>query len=335
MSVKKLIPDAITLVAAAMPAILTDTAAAMADTFTIDLADILETNLPPVQTTDETTGETVTYAPVGMNEDGQWLLDADPAQLGTLALVIHYDSAVTVPAASGEPLATPTKAYLINLPSGRELFTDSKLTEARDKLLSAHFLASARKIAKAHAGGETQLVIDRTGALLSVTGRGGAAKLEAAYSVMFKSLQQVILLQAKQLSAKLRERSQHAKARDIENVFSASRLNKADLRAAFSSKAAAEALFPSLPQAQWEALLRMAIDAAPRFAPRMPVKDPNDPTGRKTLKDAEGKTVTQIVPKPQSPVVFSQWLATRDQADWTPPTADDSTAITFDGLSLS
>lgn len=331
MTAKKLIKDAAFLAAPFALTALQDTAAILADNFAVDLADIIKTNLPTVTETDEDGTETV-YATIGQDEAGLWTIEADAADIGALVLVTVYDPVKsTQPDPTQAPLAVPTTVYLLNLPNAVDMFNNVKLTEARDELVTRHMLAAGRKIARMDQTSEAPLVVDRSAALLTVTGRGGANKLEAAFNIMFKAIQHVILSQAKTLASRLREAGKAAKARDIENTFAASRLNKATLKAAFQSKEAAEYHFPSLPQAQWEALLKMAIQAAPNFAPLVPVKD--EASG-KPLKNAEGKTVTQKTPKPQSPAIFQQWLATRDAASFDQP-SDDLPALQFDGLDIA
>jgi hypothetical protein len=333
MALKRIYKDQAFLNPALAPAVLQDMAQTMADTFAIDLADLLRTNIPGMKETDPETGEEMEYPAIGLDEAGLIQIAADPASLGALALVISYgpETDFVQPDPEAAPMAVPRAVYLLNLPSVADMFGNAKLAEARDDLMRRHLVAAARKIVREDEKGTAPLVVDRIAALLTVTGRGGANKLEEAYAVMFRAIQHLVLGQAKTLAKRLRDQNQHAKARDVEHVFTASRFNKANVKASFQSRAAAEYHFPTLPQAQWENLLRAAIAAAPKFSPLVPVRDAEG----KLVKDAEGKTVTQQVQKPQSPAIFQQWLATRDAVAFNPP-EDGGTVptMTFDGLSM-
>jgi len=324
----KIIKDTVFTSTAFAMAALQEHEKTLADTFALDLSEILQTNIPAVDYTDPETGETTAYAQVGLNDENLWQIVAPASDIGTLALVTVYSDR-TISQPEGAPLAIPSALYLINLPTADDMFSNTRLTAARDELMRRHALAAARKIAKLANTGQAPLVADRVAQLLTVTGTGSAAKLESAFNVMWRGIQGVILDQVDKLAEALKANGKHAKAREVKAVFSTSRLSKDILRACFQSKTAAEYYFPSLPQAQWENLLRRAIKSAPSFAPVMIVKDANG----KATRNAAGEIVRAKVSKPQSPAIFQQWLATRDTAGFTAQTGSEA-ELSFDGLSI-
>jgi len=333
MALKRLFKDTAYLSAALAPAALQDMGKTMADLFAIDLADLINTNIPTDTETDEATGETTFYPVIGYDEQDNLAISADPETLGAIVVIIEYgpETEFVQIAADQPPLAVPKAVFLLNLPNAADMFGSVKLHDARDDLLRRHLVAAGRKIARAHNTGEAPLVVDRIAALLTVTGKGGANRLEEAFNVMFRALQHSVLAQAKALVERLRTQNQHARARDVSHVYTAARFNKANVRQSFASRAAAEHHFPTLPQKQWENLLRAAIQGAPKFAPPIGQRD----EAGKLLKDAEGKTVYKVTPKPQSPAIFQQWLATREQAIFQQPAADDMTPVAdFAGLTI-
>lgn len=302
--------------------------------FGIDGPALLRDNLPTEPAQDDA-GNTVDYSVLNLMDNSEATPDApilafvpdEPrAALGAMALVTLWDKsdAAAIKQEQGDALARPVGIYLLHLPTFKELTTSAKLQDFLHKTVNAALLSTARKIAKADAAGTSPLVRDRITALINAQ-TNTAAKAEAAFAAMFTTVQSAILGQINAKAEALKAAGHAAKARALLATFPRARLDKPTLKACLSSEEAAKLFFPTLPQTQWENILRFCIAYAPKFKAKVRAKDADG----NQIKDAEGKIVYHIEPKPLPTTIFQQWLDTRKER--LAETPDDAT-FTFDGL---
>lgn len=318
MSATKLFRDAVHPSLAAAFAALEDMRTTARDTVGIDPVDLIRDNLPTITTNDPDTGEQVEAIAYGL-DDAERLAYAPEItrEIGHVAIVSVYESE-TAPGSDGTGVyALPAAIYVLNLPKSAELWTDARLEDWRERTAQAALLSAARRMAKAAHAGTGAVVKDRISALLAAQSRSGASA-GRAFDAVFPILQATILNKVAQTVDALKAAGQTAKARVVAATFPRARFGKETLRECLSSATAAKQHFPQMPQSTWEQLLRAAIAYAPNHQINRLVKDPADPTGKANLKelgeDGKERAVRELAPAPQSPVLFQQWLETRDEA---------------------
>ena len=286
-------------------------------TIGVDFWDILHDTFPVI--IDPETNETL--ATLNPDEAGTPFL-ADNVDLGRLAIVTIY-SDKSIPQPEGDAVAVPSAIYCLSLPKFDEIKTDPKLASILSAILDKALLASARKIAKAHAADATAnpLTRDRIASLIASQTTRGGDPVAKAFKALFPTLQAVILAQVDKAVATLKSANRHADARLMAATFNRQRLNSQTLFECLSSTDAAKMHFPNMGQTQWQNLLQFAIKYAPQHKIRVAQRAED---GRTTLKDAEGKTIyTENVPFPVSPVPFSSMLETRDAETLAPTNAPE------------
>ena len=319
MSATKLFRDAVHPSLAAAFAALEDMRETAIATLALDPVDLIRNNLPTMRVADPDTGETVEAEAFGLDDAGRLAYAPEiTREIGHVAVVTIWSDA-TQPGEDGTGIyALPAAIYLLNLPKAAELWTDARLEDWRAKTAQAALLSAARRMAKSAHAGTGAVVKDRIGALLAAQTRSGAAAGKA-FDAIFPVLQGTLLAKVNQTIENLRASGQVAKARVVAATFPRGRFNKDTLRECLSSATAAKQHFQQMPQSTWEQLLRAAIAYAPQHKVNRLVKDPSDPTGKANLKEIDPETgkeqaVRELVAAPVSPVLFQQWLETRDEA---------------------
>lgn len=323
---KKLFADAIYTSPTNALAALNTIAADMADKFALALPDLLRNNLPEYVESGET------YPALGMDDAGQIAMN-DPSAAACLAIVVTYDSPEkAIPQREGDALALPLAVHLLNLPKPSEVLTSAKLAETREKLVASYLLTTARRIARNDLDGKAPLVTDRFGLLLSAAARSSGAKIEQSYTIMFPAIQKTILDRVAQVADAMAAAKQFTNKRALEATFSKARLDRKTLKECFQSEQAAAYHFPTMPQAQWQHLLRLAIAQAPAFRITKPMRGADG----KTLKSTDPTTGKETIQRETvtlalAPAIFQQWLDTRHEVTHNP---DPETAVTFtfDGM---
>lgn len=284
--------------------------------------DVLRDNLPNIE--EVVDGETQQFASFGPDEEGMPAIEAETST-GQLAVVTQW-SEVTgseIKREEGAPYARPVAIYLLSMPTVDEIIGEDKLKPMLSELLSRQTLAAARKLAKSHAKDPAlaPLPKDRIAALIAASQSRGNKSANAAFKALFPVIQGAILKTVGAKVEQLRNAKDFNNARLLNATFAKARLNAQTLEECLSSAEAAEFHFPTMPQAQWENLLKFAIQWAPKHKASKITKD----DAGNTIKDAEGKAVRVAVDAPQSPVLFQGWLETRNEATVTQaevPTVD-------------
>lgn len=278
--------------------------------------NIIRDNLPTMEEADES-GETQVYATFGPDEAGQAAIVPETA-VGNLAVVTIWSDVAgsELPQAEGAPYARPVAIYLISLPTIAETLEEEKLSGLLNDMLQKASLAAARKLAKAHAKDpETAPIpVDRLSALLAASQSRSGKSANAAFKALFPVIQKSILAVVGNKVEALRAAKDFNNARIVHATFSKARLNAGTLEECLSSAEAAAFHFPSMPQTQWENILKFAIAWAPKHKGAKIVKD----DAGNTIKDADGKAVREEFAAPQSPVLFQSWLETRNQVSTAP-----------------
>lgn len=302
--------------------------AELANTFAIELFDILHTSLPsPGQLEDGTPAPAI-----GLGEiEGRAAIQlADETQAGTLFIVTHYadptsPGGIHRPDPTSAPLAVPSAVYLVNLPKVEELETSRKLADYRQNLIMADMLRKARAIAKGHAKDGRPLIADRVQALIAAASTKSGP--EAVFRAMHPLIAGALIKQVQSAAQRLKDANKNAQAAQLLATYSKERLSLPTMSECFASKDAAAASFPGMPQDQWVKLLDMAIKLSERCPFRTARKGPDG----KSIKDDAGKVVYDITYRTLSPEIFLTWKATRDQARY----IADAEAVALADLSLS
>lgn len=274
--------------------------------------ETIRDNFPSITDTDEN-GEPAQYASFGPDEEDQPAIDADTS-VGQIAVVAIWSDVEnsSIPQPAGAPVARLAKLYVLSLPNAEEIIANEKLRPLLNDLLTKQALASARKLAKAHMKDPQAAPMprDRMAALIAASQSRGGKSAGAAYKALFPVIQAAILKTVNAKVDQLRAAKDFPNARLLAATFAKARLNAQTLEECLSSSEAASFHFPTMPQVQWEALLKFAINWAPRHKANVLTKDDHGAT----IKDAEGKAVRETVDAPQSPVLFQSWLETRNEA---------------------
>jgi hypothetical protein len=321
---KKLYSDAVFLATAAAIDALNKQAEDMAQRFNLPITDLLQTNLPAYNYTDEETAEIIPVSPIALDEANRLAL-YEPEKAGTLALVTLYGTATQPAEGTNEPLTIPTAVYLVNLPTLKEIKSDTALSEYMETLLTRDLLARARRIAKDHAKDPARAMqTNRISALMSAATRGSNAA-EKSFLLMFQTIQAAILRQASAVIERHKAAKNMGAAKLVAATYSAQRLSRQTLKECFSSRVAAEHHFPQMPQTQWESLLKFCIATAPSC----PIREPSRGEDGKILKGPDGKSLSTVTRKALSAEFFHTCLATRDERLTTTAEAE---ALTFEGL---
>ena len=304
----------------------------MAEVFAIDAWEMVNSNWPNVETTDAEGNAAL--EPIFLISEDETSAEITPEHahlIGTVAIVTLYNATQTLPAPDGEgpELAIPTGIYLLNLPKMSEIIGDGKLAEYREELIKRDLLARARKTARLHSTDGKALLENRMSALLAVAGRTSSGGEEKAFKIMFPALQGIIITQVSKMAERLKGAKQFGKARALIATYSKDRLNQNNMRLCFASATTAEALFPAMPQEQWEALLKLAIKSAGSFTVRPIVKGEDG----KNLKDDEGNVIRTAEKIALDASLFRRWLDTRNETVIAEDD-DDMGAPVFEGLTL-
>lgn len=268
-----------------------------------DPETLLSDTFPVV--TDPDTGETFSALTISLDDTGAYTCTVPVGTtFGPVAVhVIYTDTELTQP--TGEPFAYPAAFYAIECPPLPELMTSPKVRQVVEKILSGALLTSAKRLAKAVFDGNIPLTADRVANFLS--GAGGLASIERAWTAIHPVILAVILQNVHTRAEALRAAGKTAAAKNLESTFSRARLGKDNLKACLSSEAAARVMFPAMPQDQWVNMLNFAIAYAPKHQAKVARKGEDG----KSVKDADGKVIYDMVPAPQSAALFQQWLETR------------------------
>ena len=318
---KKLFADTIHNNAPAALNRLNEIRSELASTFGLELFDLFLTNIP---TSEEAPA-------IGLDESGSIALGIDPAELGTLAIVITYADATAAGSSiqltpQSAPIAVPVSIGLANLPRHTEMTGNRKLADLMAKTLDRLLLGAARKIFKGNLKDGRPLIGDRIQAMIaaSVTSASGP---ERVYKTMFRIIQGALLKQVRLTAERLKDQKKTAQAARFLATYSAARLNIDIMQECFQSSEAAEAQFPEMPQSQWVKLLDFAIALSERVPFNIAVKDAEG----NTIKDDKGKTVYTVEHRTLSPEIFLTWKATRDETKLAP----DADTVTLPDLDVN
>lgn len=123
---------------------------------------------------------------------------------------------------------------------------------------------------------------------------------ETAFNAMFATLQTVLVNSA-------------AADPRVANQVNKNTVKKDSLRSAFESQAAADALFPAIDAAHWDALLQRAAQVAPSFTKDFPVKGEDGKALKERNEAGKEVTVKEARAFPQRPDIFLHWLETRHE----------------------
>ena len=266
---------------------------------------IIQDNLPTIESNGE---HLATFGP-----DGNGLPEIDPAagDLGKLAIVTVWNSDHTVPQPEGLGLQTVSAIYLLQLPNMGEITTSPKLAGILNKLVDKAYLTAARTMARDHAKDPASAPLnrDRIAALISATSTRAGKGPEEAFKILYPVLAAIILQTVEKKCAAMEAAGQAARAKSIRMTFSKARLNADTLKQCLQSADAAKDHFPGMPQEQWVALLKIAIEYAPKHLAKVAVKD----DAGEYVKDGEGKRTYTKQAAPQNPLFFQICLETRDK----------------------
>jgi hypothetical protein len=249
-------------------------------------------------------------ATFGPDANGLPEISTAAGELGHLAIVTIWNSDITITQPTGLPLQTVSAIYLLQLPTIAEITTNGKLGAILNRLVSKAYLTAARVMAKDHAKDPKTAPLnrDRISALISATTTRAGKGPEEAFKALYPVLVALILRTVEQKYNALIAAGQTARAKNVAATFSKARLNIEALRQCLQSADAARDNFPSMPQDQWTALLKIAIEQAPKHTAKVVIKDDNG----QPILDAEGKRTYNRIPAPQSPLFFQICLETRD-----------------------